>query len=287
MILFDLIVPTYNRYDRLHEFFKGNESLANHPLVHFWFVDDCSPKYDPSVIPQWTNLTMMRLDKNKGQAHARNIALENGLAPFVILLDDDAWFEDGAKALPDLIQFFERYADAGCLMFNIATPTSGYSNIPTGTEIRVAVACGCAFRRQALNDIDGFPGFLHSGAEETDTAFRLLLKGWKTRQVETVKVFHNFDTSKRPVSWYYNVRYNTTRNDLLLVVMYYPLLSVPFFLIAKYFSHLIFAVKHKWSVVPTMWHTTRAFFGFLAMSPKALRRRQPLTFEQLKYWRSL
>jgi GT2 family glycosyltransferase len=287
MILFDVIVPTYNRYDQLHEFFEGNASLANHPSVHFWFVDDCSPKFDPSVIPPWKNLTLLKLEQNKGQAFARNVAIEKGSAPYLVSLDDDAWFEDGVAALPQLISAFEKYTDAGCLMFNIATPTSDYSGIPTGTEIPVSVACGCAFRRNAIAEINGFSGFLHSGSEETDTTFKLFKKGWKTRQVETVRVFHNFDHTRRSLKWYYNVRHNTTRNEMLIVLMYYPWLYVPVFVVGKYVSHLLFAIRHKRSVVSTLWHTTTAFFDFLRMAPEALRQRQPLTVAQLKYWRSL
>jgi GT2 family glycosyltransferase len=255
--------------------------------VHFWFIDDCSQRFDPSVIPAWNNVTLLRMQENKGQAFARNVAIEKGSAPYLVSLDDDAWFVDGAAAVPELISAFEKYADAGCLMFNIATPNSGYSNIPTGTEIQVSVACGCAYRRKAIADISGFSGFLHSQGEETDTTFKLLLKGWKTRQVEDVKVFHNFDETKRPLQWYYYVRYNTTRNDLLVVLMYYPWLVVPIFVVGKYVSHLLFAIRHKLSVVTTMWYTTKAFFGFVRMAPQALQRRQSLTFKQLKYWRSL
>jgi len=287
MILFDVIVPTYNRYEKLHEFFNGNSSLANHPSVHFWIVDDCSPKYDPSVIPAWENLTLMRLEQNHGQAFARNVAIEKGSAPYLISLDDDAWFEDGAVALPQLISAFEKYSDAGCLMFNIATPNSTYSTIPNGKEIPVHVACGCAFRRKAIADIEGFSGFLHSGSEETDTSLKLVLKGWKTRQVEAVRVFHNFDDSMRSLQWYYNVRHNTTRNDMLIVLMYYPWVYVPLFVVGKYVSHLLFAVRYKLSVVATLGHTARAFISFLQLAPTALKRRQPLTFQQFKYWRSL
>jgi GT2 family glycosyltransferase len=287
MILFDVIVPTYNRYDQLHEFFKGNASLADHPLVHFWFIDDCSPKFDASAIPAWNNITMLRMEKNRGQAYARNIAIEKGSAPYIISLDDDAWFEDGAATLPDLIAAFEKYDDAGCLMFNVATPNSSYYSIPTGAEIPVAVACGCAYRRKAIDDIQGFSGFLHSQGEETDTALRLLRKGWKTRQVESVKVFHNFDYTKRTTQWVYYVRHNTTRNDLLVVLMYYPLVYVPLFVVGKFVSHLAYAARVKVSVGPTVWHTFTAIFGFLKFSPAALRRRQALSVSQFNHWRLL
>lgn len=287
MILYDIIVPTYNRYAQLHEFFAGNESLANNPSVHFWFVDDCSTQFNPSAIPPWRNLSLIRLEKNAGQAFARNIAIGKGSAPYLISLDDDAWFTEETNFMDDVRIAFEKYPDTGCFMFNVSTPNSAFSLLPTGTEIPVSIACGCAWRRSAVNDIQGFNGFLHSGAEETDNTLKLLGKGWKTRQLESVKVFHNFATKKRTTKWYYQVRHNTTRNDLLIVLMYYPWPYVPVFIVGKYFSHLRFAIKNGYAVLGTLWHTTSAFFDFLWMIPKALKHRRSLTSKQFQYWRSL
>jgi GT2 family glycosyltransferase len=287
MILFDIIVPTYNRYPQLHEFFKGNKSLANDPLIRFWLVDDCSTNFDRSAVPPWENLTLLRLERNHGQAFARNVAIEKGLAPYIISLDDDAWFEGDPSVLDDIISAFRRYPDAGCFMFNIATPSSRHSNIPTGTEIPLSIACGCAWRRTAIEDIGGFNGFLHSGAEETDNTLKLLGRGWKTRQLESVKVFHNFIHQKRSLQWHYNVRHNTTRNDMLIVIMYYPWIYVPVFIIGKFISHLLYAIKNGVAIIGTLWHTITAFFDFLVRVPRALKHRRPLGVKQFKRWRSL
>jgi len=285
--LFDIIVPTYNRYAQLSDFFKGNESLANYPTVHFWLVDDCSTNFNPSSVPDWKNLTLIRLERNHGQAFARNVAIARGAAPYLISLDDDAWFEGGPSFLDDIVSAFTEYSDTGCFMFNVATPAAGYSNLPRGAEIPISIACGCSWRRSAVADIGGFNGFLHSGAEETDNTLKLLGSGWKTRQLNSVRVFHNFVHQKRTVQWYFNVRHNTTRNDLLIVIMYYPLPYVPVFVAGKYLSHLLFAIKNRLKVPATLWHTTTAFLDFLWMTPQALRHRRPLTIKQFKHWRSL
>ena len=43
-MIIDIILPTYNRYNLLPEFFKNNEGLNNRD-VHLWIVDDCSEKF--------------------------------------------------------------------------------------------------------------------------------------------------------------------------------------------------------------------------------------------------
>lgn len=285
-IIFDIIVPTYQRYKDLPLFFESNRILQNE-AVHLWIIDDCSPDLDIPVIPRWPNLTFIRLDKNQGQAHARNVAIAKGNAPYVISLDDDAWFENGKEAIVILKEQFEKNRLAGCIMFNIATPESGYSNVETGKLLPLHVTCGCAYRRKTLEDIKGFSDFLHSGAEETDLSLLIYKAGWEIRFSNEIKVFHNFIPLNRSVEWYYNVRHNTTRNDLLIVVMRYPAMTVPLFLLGKYFNHLRFAVDNKVGGIYAFFSTARAGLSFLKLLPQAIRHRNALTLSQFKFWRSL
>jgi len=285
-VLIDVIVPTYNRYDVLPEFFKNNEAL-NRPDIFVWIIDDCSEHVDRTVLPHWPNLIFISLPENKGQAHARNVAIEKGVAPFVISLDDDAWFEAGELALARIPELFRLHTDAGCFMFNIATPDSPYTLEANDKLLPMHVTCGCVYRREVLNAIGGFPGFFHSGGEEMDVSLHLYQAGFSIRFAPEIRVFHNFAPHQRPVSWYYNVRYHTTRNDLLIVVMYYPIGLVLPFLGGKYLSHFWFAVKNRVSVPATLWFTVKALGGFFRLLPAALQRRRPLTMEKFKFWRSL
>jgi len=286
MTQFDIIVPTYNRAKELPFFFERNSALQS-AYVHVWIVDDCSPHFDSSVIPLWPNLTLIRLEKNKGQAFARNVAIEKGNAPFIISLDDDAWFENVPRSLEQIEQFFNDYPDAGCQMFNIATPNSFYSNMESGTLLALHVTCGCAYRRQIITGIGGFSEFLHSGAEETDLSIRIYQANSSIRFINEIKVFHNFNPAYRSLTWYRNVRYNTTRNDLLIVLMTYPILLVIPFVLGKFISHLRFAIAYRYKVRRTFLVTMWAFVGFLLLSPKAIEKRNPLTWLQFRHWRGL
>lgn len=283
---FDIVVPTYNRYGELGAFFRNNEVLRA-PMAKIWLVDDASTAYNPEVLPAWDNLFHLRMPVNQGQAAVRNYVVENGQAPFVISLDDDAWFEECPDVLQQVEHLFESHPQAGCIMFNVRTPDSSYSERSTGQVIPWHITCGCAYRRRALEDIHGFSGFLHSQAEETDVSIRLYQRGWAIIFSNEIRVFHNFVPRDRSVTWYATARYYTTRNDLLIVMMYYPALLVAPFLAGKFLSHTIFAVRNKMAIFTTLGYTVKAMFSFFLMIPEALRHRRPLVWNQFWSWRAM
>jgi len=284
--VFDIVIPTYNRYAQLPEFFSKNALLEHAPAI-LWVIDDHSPHFMQAVIPSWINIRFIRLERNNGQAYARNLAIAKGYNQYVISLDDDAWFEDAEMSLNELASLFNTYPGAGCVMFNIATPDSPNATLQTGTILPLHVTCGCAYRREVLEQIKGFSDFLHSQAEETDISLRIYQAGWNIIFSNKIRVFHNFSPGKRTLQWYYDARHNTTRNDLLVVVMYFPaLLAVPL-LIGKYLSHLKFAVTNRVSIFKTLVYTLKALFSFLKLLPKAIMNRRPLSRTQFRYWRLL
>jgi GT2 family glycosyltransferase len=283
---FDIIVPTYNRYNDLPEFFARNAKLEHAPAM-IWVIDDHSSLPERTAIPAWKNIEVISLKQNMGQAFARNVGIERGEAPYVISLDDDAWFEDVERSLRHLEELFLTDPTIGCVMFNIATPRSAYCDLPTGTRLGRHVTCGCAYRREALRQVKGFSGFLHSQAEETDLSIRLHQRGWSIVFSKEVRVFHNFNPGKRSLTWYYNQRHNTARNDLLIVAMYYPWTLVAPFVAGKYLSHVIFIFKNKVAVPMTFLYMLKAAGSFLKFLPRALQRRKPMTRKQFSDWRRL
>ena len=284
--MFDIVIPTYNRYAQLPEFFRRNAALERAPVI-LWVVDDHSTDFIQEVIPSWLNIKFIRLERNRGQAYARNLAIAKGDNQFVISLDDDAWFEDAELSLKELARLFNTQLGAGCVMFNIATPDSPYTTMQTGVILPLHVTCGCAYRREVLEQINGFSDFLHSQAEETDISLRIYQAGWNIIFSNEIKVFHNFSPGKRTLQWYYAARHNTTRNDLLVIIMYFPALLVVPLLIGKYLSHLKFAITNRVSIFRTLLYTLKALFSFLKLLPKAITNRNPLTMRQFRYWRLL
>ncbi len=281
---FDIIVPTYNRYEALPLFFQKLEGLDKNEYV-LWLIDDASDKVNSSAIPEWENIHFIQLDKNGGQAGARNIAIVRGSAPYLISLDDDAWFIEPHSALLKIKSTFERHSDAGCLMFNIRTPVSNYKECIDGMELPLHVTCGCAYRRIAIEKIGGYSAILQGQSEETDISLRLIKMGYKLRSLYSIKIFHDFDPGHRSKEWYLRIRFKNTRNDLAVVYMNYPLSKLVVHLPGKALSHLRFALKNKLHPLATIVVTLKAWLAFLFWLPRLPR--NPMLISDFDYWYGL
>jgi GT2 family glycosyltransferase len=284
--MFDIIVPTYNRYHALPDFFKKIEIL-DRSLYTLWLIDDCSSQKDVSVIPKWDNIKFIELPQNIGQAGARNYAITHGRAPYIISLDDDAWFMPESKDLNVISQAFSKYSDAGCLMFNIATPKTTFKPDTDGMLLPLHVTCGCAYRREALEAINGFNSLIQGQGEESDISLKLYKANCTIRSLYTVHVYHDFNPDIRTVEWYLKIRHRETRNCLIVAFIHYPLLSLFWAIPGKAGSQLIYAIKKRMPFGSSFVVTLKAVGDFLKMVPGLIKWRKPLTTAQFKQWRTL
>jgi glycosyltransferase involved in cell wall biosynthesis len=282
----DIIVPTYNRPQDIKKYIAEiQEQVYTNFTV--WIIDDHGNVPIKSLVPEKKEFKYVRLPENKGQAYARNIPIGSGNGEIIISMDDDAWFDNDKHALVKITGYFDSFPEAGCVMFNIATPLTQYDNIKVkGLELPLHVTCGCAYRRSALEAIGGFSGFIHSAAEETDISLKLIHNNYKILFAPDIKVFHNFNPLVRSAKWYRIFRYNTTRNDLLIIIMRYPFNKIFIYLIGKFCNHVIFDLKRK-NYLAALYICLFAPFGFILKLPDALKLRKPLSFKEFIYWRNL
>lgn len=289
--MIDIIVPTYNRPDDIIKFVVEiqKQTFSDYRVI---IVDDCSSADIKSLIPlEHPNFTYIKLEHNKGQAFARNIAIAEGKGEIIVSLDDDAWFED-IDALSKLVKVFNIYPSLGCLMFDVRTPSDDYlSNIHhiihTNQLVGSHITCGCAYTRKALLDIGGFSGFLHSGAEETDVTLRLIEKRYELRFSKEIKVFHNYIPKARTNKWYRQLRFNTTRNDLLIVIMRYPTIKLIPYFFGKYFSHVKFSFLSKRDRFVTGLYTILALPAACLKLPQALKYRKAISLKDFNVWKKI
>ena len=149
--MIDIIVPTYNRPQDIEKFVFEIQKQSFKDF-HVYIVDDCGQTPIEHLIPKDSgHFTYMRLPENKGQAYARNIAIERGNGDIIVSLDDDAWFEheDVLSLIP---AYFQNYPQLGCLMFDVRTPQDDYiskgHNISDGQLIGSHITCGCTYSRR-------------------------------------------------------------------------------------------------------------------------------------------
>lgn len=286
--MIDIIVPTFNRPNDIEKFIFEIQK-QEYKDFHVFIIDDCGEERIEHLIPQNNKFfTYIRLPENKGQAFARNIALEKGSGDIIVSLDDDAWFEN-LNALSLLEKYFKDYPNLGCLMFDVRTPQDDYLSVlhdikNDAVVIGSHITCGCAYKREALVVIGGFGGYLHSGAEETDVTLKLLSQNYEIRFAKQILVFHNYLPSIRSKEWYRKLRFNTTRNDLMIVMMRYPFRYILPYLFGKYFSHVVYSFKSNrdWFVAGV--YTLFALPAAITKFNVILSNRSAISTEDFKKW---
>jgi len=82
-----VVITTYNRAHLLQRAIQS--ALQAGSDIEVIVVDDCSADETPEVCSQLETIRYVRLDANRGLAHARNVGIAASSADFMAFLDDD------------------------------------------------------------------------------------------------------------------------------------------------------------------------------------------------------
>ena len=99
------------------------ESLFNQSLsdIEILAVDDASTDESLSLLESLAlkdeRLHVIHLERNQGQAVARNVALRQAQGEYVCMLDADDWFS--TDALESAVEVFAKYPDADSVVFRL------------------------------------------------------------------------------------------------------------------------------------------------------------------------
>ncbi|HVV21467.1 MAG TPA: glycosyltransferase family 2 protein [Pseudonocardiaceae bacterium] len=176
---------------------------------------------------------VLRLPRNRGYAGGIAAALAHVRTPLVAWLNDDAvpgpnWLAE----LEDALDADPRAAAAGAVLTrpNGEIQTTGVRLTADGHGIDAATPgpgtfgfCGGAalLRTEALTAVGGVPAGFFCYYEDTDTAWRLRLAGWRVLSAPGATAVHQHGASTRPGSWPFH-RWNE-RNRLLTLLRCAPL----------------------------------------------------------------
>jgi GT2 family glycosyltransferase len=175
---------------------------------------------------------VLRLPVNRGYAGGLAAALGQIGAPFVAWLNDDAVpAPDWLGELEDALDADPRAAAAGAVLTGpdgeirsagVALTGDGHGVDVTSAGASTFGFCGGAalVRTDALRAVGGVPAGFFCYYEDTDTAWRLRLAGWRVLSVPAATAVHLHGASSRPGSFGFH-RWNE-RNRLLMLLRCAP-----------------------------------------------------------------
>jgi GT2 family glycosyltransferase len=270
-----IVIPSYNRGHVVEE--NVLKCLALRPApAEIILVDDHSDPDSEEVLrrlsQRHSGIQYIRLPSNGGQAVSRSIGFASSRSKYVVSLDDDSWFLDG-DALHRVWNRMESLPRCGILAFQLFSP---------GLEVKAAedsmfavadhLTCGAAYRSDVLRSTGYHLAFLRYVGEESDLSLKVRDAGFDVIQDMNIRVFHDYDPSKRSQTTLDRVCTFGVRNDMLRAVIYFPLYLVPLLLTWKLWSHISFGFARGY-VLPTL----QGLAGFFRLLPRAVRERKPIS----------
>ena len=204
----DVVVPTHNRPDLLQGCL---DSLGRQTLRHRVVVVEDGPGSAAEVAARHPEASVVRLDPSRGFASAVNAGVRAGEGALVVFLNDDVTAE------PDFLErITEPFADptVGMVAPLLLRPDGTIDSLGLEADPTLAVfprlwgkapeaagagggdavlgpaGAGGAYRRRALEAIDGLDERLVSYNEDADLALRLRAAGWRCAVVADARAVH-------------------------------------------------------------------------------------------------
>ena len=120
MIEVTILVAVYNAEKYLRECL---DSLLYQTLqkIQVICIDDASTDSSLSIIQEYAQkdkrFEYLSLKENKGQAHARNVGLQQAKGKYICFLDSDDFFSD--DALEKAVEVFNNHELTDCVLFHV------------------------------------------------------------------------------------------------------------------------------------------------------------------------
>ncbi|MDY6933865.1 MAG: glycosyltransferase family 2 protein [Spirochaetota bacterium] len=283
-MIFSIVIPNYNRKD---DVLRALDSVYNqdHNSFEVIVVDDNSS--DDSVISikrRYPKTRIITLNKNQGPAVARNMGIRDAKGDIIICIDSDVMFQD-RDGLHKIDQKFAENTQIACLAFRILKHYNKeddidrwwhpmplddyydkefYSDYFSGT--------GVAFRKEVFEKAGLFSEDLFMHNEEPDLALRILDNDFNILYYPSVIVYHNVVKNESRVErlgireYYYH-----RRNQLWMVVRYYPFIKGLIFIIPRLIITFIIAAKDG-----KLKSYLKGIFEGFRFIPREFKRRTPL-----------
>ena len=207
----DVIVLTQG--DRREETLRALESARSQEGVAVTLIL-VGNGWAPEGFPD--DVHTVHLRDNVGPAEGRNVGVDHGTSEFIFFLDNDAWLPDSdalAKAVADfraddrLGLVHARVADTDGVTLRRWVPRVRTGDPDVGGPAFAVCEGVVAIRREAYEEVGGFPSVFFFGHEGIELAWRLRDGGWGLTYDPSVLIHHPAtEATRHSLFWRLNAR---------------------------------------------------------------------------------
>ena len=164
----------------------------------------------PAGLPE--SVRSLHLEENVGIPEGRNVGAREAVGELIFFFDDDAVLPT-PDVLARLSRAFGEDPRLAVAQPRGADPVSGRTArrwVPrlrtteggSGGEVAVFWEGVCCVRREAFDEVGGWPGHFWYGHEGIDLALRLVDAGWRLRYLPEIEVHHPATVPQRHAVYY-------------------------------------------------------------------------------------
>lgn len=283
-MLISLIIPNFNRKN---DVINAIESVYKQIYKKFEIiiVDDHSSDGSPeAIIKKFPKVRVIALDKNQGPCVARNIGIKNAKGDIIVGMDSDVMLKD-KDCFKQIINTFNQNKNVGCIAFRILNfynknddvnrwwhplPINNFCNKQFYTDFFSGT--GFAFKNEVFKYAGMFPEEIFMHNEEVELSLKTLDSGYDILYDPAVVVYHNVPESETRIK-HLGIRefYNKRRNQLWMVIKYYPFFKGITFIIPRIILTFFLAIKEK-----MLKHFFKGIYDGIRYIPRELKMRRPL-----------
>lgn len=268
------IVSAYDREKETNFTIRGLQSCEPPPdeiIVHL----DNGANF---VLP--AGIEVIRSHENVGPGGGRNRMIGKARNEWVASFDDDSYpVESDYFAKLSLV--IERHPEAAVIASVVRhrDPVHDSPAFEGEREVAAFVGCGCAYRREAFLETDGYvPLPVAYGMEEVDLALQLHDRGGKIVESASLAVFHDTDLDHHHFA---KITAGSIMNQALLIWARYPVPLIGYGLLQYGNKVWDNCKRRRWAGV------FRGVFGTLPHLLRFRHLRKPVSTETLLRYRAL
>jgi GT2 family glycosyltransferase len=224
--LVSIVIPTKNRHDSLRRLL-ASIVRHNYPKLEVIIVDDGSDVPVTIEAEDIPGLRLLRLLKSEGGCAARNAGIEKAVGEFIVIVDDDAEFND-EYTIARAVGLLSEQPDYGAVGFRQLWPDgSPHYMQPAAVDYPCFTAVffgyGALLRRQAMAKAGEFNPIIGNYYEENEFCLRLFNVGYKSIYDPGLRVIHHHDETGRDSIKMHRL---VLRNSVITALLHAPLWSL-------------------------------------------------------------